>query len=98
MTGHLYGARGLFAHRTTVESLPDDLLAIVRRAVATAIEVQRAGAASDEASLRTEMEQAGIDFVDLTEQERSVFMDASRPAIELARRGISERLLAMVAS
>lgn len=98
MTGHLYGARGLFAHRPTVESLPGALAVIVRRAVATAISLQRSAAADAELSLRSTMEQAGIEFVDLTDAQRSAFIEASAPAIDLAHRGVPEGLFEMVAS
>ncbi len=92
MTGHLYGARGLFAHRPTFESLSGDLRRVVERAVRTAIDAQRAVAADLEASLRASMEEAGIEFVDLTDDERNEFLEASAPAIALAHRGVSEDL------
>lgn len=84
MTGHLYGARGLFANRTAYESLPDDLQVIVDEGIARAISVQRTAAAELEQTLRRHMEVDGIDFVDLTDDERSAFREAARPAIELA--------------
>lgn len=84
MTGHLYGARGLFANRTAYESLPDDLQVIVDEGIGRAISVQRTAAAELEETLRRNMELDGIDFVDLTDDERSAFREAARPAIEMA--------------
>ena len=92
MTGHLYGARGLFAHRATLGSFPSDLRRIVEVATRTAIAVQRAAAAELEVSLRARMEGAGVEFVDLTEDERTEFVHASAPAIALAHQGVSAEL------
>jgi TRAP-type C4-dicarboxylate transport system substrate-binding protein len=92
MTGHLYGARGLFAHRRTLESFDPDLRQVVERAVRTAIEVQRKAATDLEISLRVRMEADGIEFVDLTAEERSAFVEASAPAIARAREGVPEAL------
>ena len=98
MTGHLYGARGLFAHRSTFESFPPDVRRVVEEAVRTAIETQRKAASDLETSLRTRMEDDGIEFVDLTEKERSAFIEASAPAIELAHRGVPEELFELARS
>lgn len=92
MTGHLYGARGLWANRRTIESLEPGLLGIVQRAVREAIVTQRAEAAAGERRLRVGMEQAGIQFVDLDQDALERFVAASGPAIELAHRGVSDEL------
>jgi len=98
MTGHLYGARGLFAHRATFESLAPDVRQVVETAVRTAIETQRKAADDLETSLRLRMEGDGIDFVDLTDDERAAFIDASAPAIDLAHRGVPEELFELATS
>jgi TRAP-type C4-dicarboxylate transport system substrate-binding protein len=96
MTGHLYGARGLFAHRPTVESLPVDLRQVVEAAVGVAIAAQRRAAADLEARLRIEMEGEGIEFVDLTDAERAAFVEISTPAIALAHQEVGEGLYELV--
>jgi C4-dicarboxylate-binding protein DctP len=88
MTGHLYGARGLFANRAAYEAMADDLRAVVDEAVVRAIAVQRNSAAKLEETLRRHMEIDGIEFVDLSDAEKSAFRDASQPAIELAVRSV----------
>ncbi len=98
MTGHLYGARGLFAHRTTFESFPADLRQVVEAAVRTAIETQRKAADDLETRLRIRMEGEGIEFVDLTDAERTAFVEASAPAIALAHQGVHESLFELVQS
>ena len=98
MTGHLYGARGLFAHRPTLESFSTDLRQIVEGAAATAIAVQRRAAEELEISLRSRMEDDGIEFVDLTDDERNEFILASAPAIALAHRALPEELFGLARS
>ena len=95
MTGHLYGARGLFANRVMFERLPAELREIVVRAAARAVALQRRLAAESERELRIQLESAGLEFVDLSDEEKSAFREASRPAVELARRNLGEGLFAL---
>ncbi len=98
MTGHLYGARGLFAHRPTWESFEPDMRDIVSRAIGTAIEVQRAEAAKTEADLRARLEATGTEFVDLEQEERVAFVEASGPAIAMAHDSVPARLFELARS
>jgi TRAP-type C4-dicarboxylate transport system substrate-binding protein len=98
MSAHLYGARGLFAHRPTWESLDPDLREIVTEAIRSAIEVQRRSAAELEATLRTKLESEGVEFVDLTDEERSAFVEASAPAIARSHQDVPEELFELVRS
>lgn len=95
MTGHLYGARGLFANRDLYQSLPDDVRQIVDSGVAKAISAQRDAAAQLEDDLRTRMETAGVHFVDLSAEERAVFESEAAPAIAMARELAPRALFAM---
>jgi TRAP-type C4-dicarboxylate transport system substrate-binding protein len=92
MSGHLYGARGLFANRAVYDGLPPDVSDVVVRAAAEAVALQRRLAFENELLLRTRLETAGLEFVDLTVEERDAFRDASRPAIDLARRNLGDDL------
>ncbi len=98
MSGHLYGARGLFAHRPTLESFPPDLHGIVERAARSAIEVQRRAAAEGENDLRNRLEREGVAFVDLDDEERSAFVEASAPAIARAHQSVPEELFELARS
>ena len=98
MTGHLYGARGLFAHRPTWESLTPDIRDVVGRAIRSAIEAQRKAAALMEADLRTKLELARIAFVDLNPEERTAFVEASAPAIARAHEGVPDILFDLARS
>lgn len=92
MSGHLYGARGLFANRSIYEGLPPDVRDVVISAAGEAVALQRRLASENELLLRTRLETAGLEFVDLTVEERRAFREASRPAIELARQNLGEDL------
>jgi TRAP-type C4-dicarboxylate transport system substrate-binding protein len=85
MTGHLYGTRGLWSNRETLEGLPDDLREIVTRAAAEAVAVQRDEAGTLESALRKRFESQGLRFVDLDPARRDAFRKASAPAIDKAR-------------
>jgi TRAP-type C4-dicarboxylate transport system substrate-binding protein len=95
MTGHLYGARGLFCHRPTLESFDDDLRALVTEAATLAVQAQREAAGRLEETLRARLEKDGALFVDLTDEERDEFVEASHPAIELAHSRLPADLLGL---
>jgi TRAP-type C4-dicarboxylate transport system substrate-binding protein len=96
MSGHLYGARGLWANRGTMESLPGDLRDVVMHAGSSAIDVQRGEAAAREIEYRARMERQGIEFVDLDAGEMAEFRRASAPAIDLARQASRVELFDLV--
>jgi len=96
MTGHLYGARGLFANRDILENLGEDMRRIVDEAARRAIAVQRAYAADSEAKLRRVMEIDGVEFVDPGPEGLRAFEDASASAIAMAHDTVPPDLLAMV--
>jgi TRAP-type C4-dicarboxylate transport system substrate-binding protein len=98
MSGHLYGARGLFANRAIFEGLPPGLRDVVVGAAGAAVILQRRLAAEYERELRGRLESAGLEFVDLTVEERSAFREASRPAIDLAHQNLGEELFALAAA
>ena len=98
MSGHLFGARGLFANRAAYEGLSADVRAVVVRAAAEAVSQQRRLAFENELLLRTRLENDGLEFVDLTVEERTAFRVASRPAIDLARRNLGDSLFELAES
>ena len=73
MTGHLYGARGVFANRAALEAMPSQLSGAIRTAARSAIVHQRSIAAAYEDELRSRLEADGVEFVDLTPAQRRAF-------------------------
>ena len=96
ITGHLYGARGLFANRDIYESLSEDVRLIVDEAARRAIDVQRTAAADGEARLRSDMESEGTAFVDPDPDALRAFADASASAIAMAHDTVPRDLRDMV--
>lgn len=97
MTAHLYGARGLFAHGETWDSLDADLRDVVAGAVRSAVVAQRAAAAAYETELRTSLEAGGVEFVDLSTDEMATFVEASQQVVKMARESLADDLLEMAA-
>lgn len=93
MTGHLYGARGLFAHRSTYDAFPDDVQKAVDDSVARAVDIQRFEARNLETKLRTDLESSGLEFIDLSPGDRAAFVEAAAPAMEMAHEAIPHFLL-----
>lgn len=89
MTGHLYGARGLYANRSQMSTLGSEVATAVRSAARAAIDFQRRAAADYEGELRTRFEGEGRVVIDLDPTERHVFADAASDVIAAARAGQS---------
>jgi C4-dicarboxylate-binding protein DctP len=92
MTGHVYGARGIYAHAATVDAWSADVRATVQRAVDAAIAFQRTAAAAKEVALRAQLEAHGVAFVELTAEERGGFVAPLGPLLADARRRQPELL------
>ena len=97
MTGHLYGARGLYAHPGTINGLSDADRAVVEQAATAAVTFQRQAAVAKEESLRHQLGDAGMQFVDPTAEERQAFLSATMPVIESVMATLDSDLFDLVA-
>lgn len=97
MSGHFYGARGVYVNKTAFDAWPKDVQAAVRAAAREAIGVQRKLAADKEHEIRGELEKEGVSFVDLTAAERAAFVAAVQPVLKDARKKLGEKILGMAA-
>jgi tripartite ATP-independent transporter DctP family solute receptor len=97
MSAHLYGARGVFVHKTSFDAWPENIQKAVREAAREAIAFQRELAGTKEHEIRLELEKQGVAFVDLTATERAAFREAVEPLLKDARRRLGKEILAMVA-
>ena len=97
MSGHFYGARGVYVHKTSFDAWPETVQTAVREAAREAIEVQRKLATEKEKELRARLEKEGLSFVDLSAQERSAFVAAVQPVLKDARKELGDDILAMAA-
>lgn len=96
MTGHVYGARGLYASRRQLETWPEEAVAALRRTCRVAIEQQRAEAEQKELELRRELEVQGLRILDLTDEEMALFRAAAVPVLAKARERFSTELWALL--
>ena len=97
MSAHLYGARGVFVHKTSFDAWPENIQKAVREAAREAIAFQRELAATKEHEIRIELEKQGVTFVDLTATERAGFRNAVEPLLKVARGRLGQEILAMAA-
>jgi len=92
MTGHLYGARGLYAHPATIRGLSEEDQSIVRQAIREAITYQRQKAAAKEEALRIDLGAAGMQFVEPDATERAAFLSATRQVVDEVHRDLGKEL------
>jgi TRAP-type C4-dicarboxylate transport system substrate-binding protein len=85
LTGHAYGARGLYASEAQLRAWPPEARRALERAAATAVAEQRAGAAREEARLEAELEGRGTRVVRLNADEMAAFRAAAAPVVARAR-------------
>jgi tripartite ATP-independent transporter DctP family solute receptor len=95
LSGHFYGARGIYVHRESFDSWPAEVQRAAREAAREAIGFQRRLAAETERGLRIRLEKEGLSFIDLTADERSAFVQAVQPVLEEARGRLGSEVLAL---
>jgi C4-dicarboxylate-binding protein DctP len=93
MSAHLYGARGLYANPASLAALSDDIAAAVRAAARSAIRRQRQAGAAKEVEIRADLEDRGLQFVDLSDAERAEFRAATARVIADARAAVGDDLV-----
>jgi TRAP-type C4-dicarboxylate transport system substrate-binding protein len=96
MSAHFFGARGLYVHKESFDSWPEDVRLAVRDSAREAIRVQRDLALSKESALRVQLEKEGVNVVDLTSLERKAFVEAIKPILDEARTRLGEDLFSLI--
>lgn len=92
MSGHFYGARALLVHRESFDAWPAPIQAAARACLREAVSFQRAAARAEEGAIRRSLEREGVSFVDLTEEERAAFSEATEPVRAEARERLGRAL------
>lgn len=95
LSGHFYGARGIYVHKESFDSWPAEVQRAAREAAREAIGFQRKLASETERELRIRLEREGLLFVDPTAEERSAFVRAVQPVLEEARSRLGADVLAL---
>jgi TRAP-type C4-dicarboxylate transport system substrate-binding protein len=96
LTGHAFGARGLYASAVQLAGWPEDRRRALARAAWLAAQEQRVAAGRAEADLRVWLAGEGCDVVELTAAQRSAFEAAALPVLERARQRLHARLFDLV--
>ena len=92
MSGHFYGARALLVHRESFDAWPAQVQEAARACIREAIDHQRKAAQVGEIAIRRSLEEEGVSFVDLTDEERAAFKDVTEPIRTEARERLGDAL------
>jgi TRAP-type transport system periplasmic protein len=96
LTGHVYGARGVFASAVQLRHWSEEARGVLSSAVHAAIAQQRAEGAREEQDLRAWLAGRGSRILELTEKEHAAFRAASDPVLEAARQRFDTGLWALL--
>jgi TRAP-type C4-dicarboxylate transport system substrate-binding protein len=92
LTGHVYGARGVYASARQLEGWPDEARQVLAEAVRAAIAQQREEAERAELELRESLTQRGLAILELNEEERAAFRSVAAPVLAEARKQFDDGL------
>jgi TRAP-type C4-dicarboxylate transport system substrate-binding protein len=92
LTGHVYGARGVYASARQLEGWPDEARQVLAEAVRAAIAQQREAAERAELELRESLTRRGLAILELDEEERAAFRSVAAPVLAEARKQFDDGL------
>lgn len=92
LTGHAYGARGLYASARQLAGWPEDHRRALAEAAAVAAREQRVTAQRIDLELKTRLIERGGLVVEPTAEQRSAFERAAQPVLERAHRRLGSGL------
>jgi TRAP-type C4-dicarboxylate transport system substrate-binding protein len=92
MTGHVYGARGVYASAVVLADWAPRAREVLADAVAAAVAQQREDAAETETRLRERLTGEGTRIVDLGDDEHAAFRTAAEPVLAHARAELGDDL------
>ena len=96
LTGHVYGARGVYASAVQLREWTDVEQEVLHAAVGAAIDEQRAAAARVEAELQDWLASRGTKIHALTDDEAAAFREAAAPVVAAVTSQIGSDLLGLI--
>jgi len=96
LTGHVYGARGVYASARQLSAWSARARDVLDGAVAEAITQQRAAAAHTEAALRARLSRDGTRIVALSDREHAAFRAVAEPVLEQAWTAFDDAVVQLV--
>jgi TRAP-type transport system periplasmic protein len=85
LTGHIYGARGVYASAVQLRGWPEEARGALAAAARAAIAQQRNAAVRKEAELREWLTRQGVQITELTDDELAAFQNVAQPILADAR-------------
>jgi TRAP-type C4-dicarboxylate transport system substrate-binding protein len=98
LTGHAFGARGVYASAAQLVAWPEDSLEILRDAAGAAIAAQRLDAAAKEEELRSALAASGTEILELEPDSLAAFREAASPVLGEARARIGDEPFGLIES
>ncbi len=95
LTGHLLGVALVLFNKKTVESWPPEIRAAVETAVIEATAEQRRFAEEDDEICAKALAADGVTLIELTDDERAAFADATRAEVDKTRARFDAELIAL---
>jgi tripartite ATP-independent transporter DctP family solute receptor len=96
LTSHFYVSRPVFLNRPSFEAWPDELKRAMQGAVTEAVAFQRKLALEEQAAARQAIEEAGCEFVVLSDKEHGAFADTVQPLLADARKVYGNAMFKLV--
>ena len=96
MSGHFFGARGLYIHKNSFDSWGKEIQSAIKKYARNAIQSQRNLAMRQEIELRAQLEKDGVEVIDFSPEERNDFIKTVKPVLDNARRQLDNRLFELV--
>jgi TRAP-type C4-dicarboxylate transport system substrate-binding protein len=96
LTGHVYGARGVYASARQLDGWPDEARDSLAQAAAAAIAQQRAAAEQAELDLQASLTRRGTRIIELSEDELGAFRSVAAPVVAAARRQFDDELWSLL--
>jgi C4-dicarboxylate-binding protein DctP len=93
LTGHIFGVALVLCNAAQYESWPAPFRTLLHDAVGEASRYQRALAAEQDDTLTASFAAEGVEFVHLTDSERSAFVEAARPVTDRLTAAVDAGLL-----
>lgn len=94
LDGHVYSVSALWVSEKWLQSLPEDLRALVEEAAQNMKTYNRQMSADNEATDRAYLESVGVSVVDVSKEEKARFREMSQaPVIEVLKEKIGEEIV-----
>lgn len=93
LTGHVFANCPYIINKDFYEALPEELQMIIADAVDKTVELQRQTLTEQDGELMDKLKELGMEINTLTDEEKQLFIDASKPAYDLFEQKFGDELI-----